>query len=234
MSSPKKAAILYTGGKDSTFAIEKIRQNGFDVTCLVSIKSENSHSYMLHTPNIGITELTAKALDLPIIFGVTRGVKEEELLDIESTLREARKSYSFDYIGSGGLCSEYQRSRLERIAHHLGVGSLVPLWGMEQREYVQNLVKLGYEFILTSVAAGGLNARWLGLRMDEDAIRELLGLSDKFHFNPAFEGGEAETLVLDCPLYLKNRLSILESEREWDGVRGTLRIKKAKLSPKKN
>ncbi len=56
----RKAAVLFTGGKDSTFAIEKLRNMGFEIPCLISMISENSDSYMLHTPNINITESVCK------------------------------------------------------------------------------------------------------------------------------------------------------------------------------
>ena len=235
MKSTKNVAVLFTGGKDSTFAIEKLRNLGFEIACLISITSENSDSYMLHTPNIRMTELSAKALDLPIVFGSSKGVKEEELRDIQSSVLEARKEYSFDYLGSGGLSSEYQRSRLEKIANEIGLGSIAPLWGISQRNYIEDLViKNAYSFILTSVSSGGLGQKWLGKIIDVEAVRELLSLSSKYQFNAAFEGGEAETLVLDCPLFLSERIEIVESEKTWDGFRGNLAIKKARLIDKKN
>jgi diphthamide synthase (EF-2-diphthine--ammonia ligase) len=38
-----------------------------------------------------------------------------------------------------------------------------------------------------------------------------------------FEGGEAETLVLDCPLY-KKRIHIKDHTIIWDGIRGMFEI----------
>ena len=110
-----KVAVLFSGGKDSTYVIEKLRSSGYEVSCLVSLISENPDSYMLHTPNIELARLSAEALEIPIEFGFTKGLKEQELIDIRNSLKEARKKFSFDYLGSGGLSSEYQRSRLQRI-----------------------------------------------------------------------------------------------------------------------
>ena len=58
---------------------------------------------MLHTPNIEITRLAAEALKIPIEFGFTKGVKEEELADIRDSVLKARIKFSFDFVGSGGL-----------------------------------------------------------------------------------------------------------------------------------
>jgi len=227
-----KVAVLFTGGKDSTYAIQKLRSLGYEVSCLVSMISENPFSYMLHTPNICIAELSATALEIPIFFGHTLGEEGKELQEISDSIAEARKRYGFNFLASGGLSSNYQKSRIEKIGNQLGVESLAPLWGIEQSQYIQILVDKGYHYILTSISAAGLNEKWLGREIDEGAVDELLNLSRKYQFNPAFEGGEAETLVLDCPLFLKKRLDIIESDRKWDGVRGTLLIKKAILVDK--
>ena len=47
---------------------------------------------------------------------------------------------------------------------------------------------------------------WQG-ELDKEAIDKLMSVSKKCGFNLTFEGGEAETLVIDCPLYCK-RLQI--------------------------
>ncbi len=232
MMEPNKVAVLFTGGKDSTYVIGKLRSLGYQVTCLVSVISENPDSYMLHTPNIRITRLSAEALNLPIEFGLTKGIKENELADIRESISQAKKKFGFDFLGSGGLSSEYQRSRLQKIAQDLGLSSLTPLWGIDQGKYLSKLVSDKYEFILTSVSAAGLDAKWLGRKINESAATELLVLAGKYHFNPAFEGGEAETLVVDCPLFLLKKIEIVESEKFWDGSRGHLTIRKAQLVDK--
>lgn len=230
--STGKAAVLFTGGKDSTYTIQKVRSSGFEVSCLITVISQNPFSYMLHTPNIQIAELSANALEIPIVFGWTNGEKEKELHDIRDSVSEARKKHEFDFLASGGLSSGYQKRRLQQIANEIGLESLAPLWGVDQSHYLRDLISESYQFILTSVSAAGLDENWLGRQIDEMAVRELLILSEKYHFNPAFEGGEAETLVLDCPLFLRKRLEIIRSERIWDGVRGSLLVKQAHLVDK--
>ena len=53
-------------------------------------------------------------------------------------------------------------------------------------------------------------------------------LAKKFGFNVNFEGGEAETLVVDCPLF-SQPLKILDSKKHWDGIRGRFEILDAEL-----
>jgi uncharacterized protein (TIGR00290 family) len=82
--------------------------------------------------------------------------------------------------------------------------------------------------MITTVAADGLDDKWLGRIVDKEAYVELKKLSEKHRFHLGFEGGEAETLVLDMPLYEKP-ISVIEASSNWDGQAGTFLIKKASL-----
>ena len=229
----KNTAVLYSGGKDSTYAIDMLKRSGHIVSCLITIVSQNPDSYMLHTANIQLTELCSRAIGIPLVVGFTDGNKEEELQDISQTILRAKKDYDFEILVSGGLASSYQKTRIEKIAEDCGLTAETPLWGINQEEYIMNLVDSGYRFILTSVSAGGLDSSWLGRETDYNSALELIRLAEKYKFNPALEGGEGETLVLDCPLFKENRLKILESRKIWNGYRGILEINKALLESKK-
>ena len=127
----KKVGVLYSGGKDSTYAIEVLKNSGFEIACLITMVSENAFSYMLHTSSILTSGLTAKALEIPNILGYTKGEKESELSDIRNTIAQAKREFGFTHLGSGGLCSVYQRSRLEKITEDFGLFSETPLWGRD-------------------------------------------------------------------------------------------------------
>ena len=77
-----KVGVLFSGGKDSTFAMYWAEQQGWDLRCLISLNSKNKHSFMFHTPNINLAKVQAECLDLPIIFKDTDGEKEIELEDM--------------------------------------------------------------------------------------------------------------------------------------------------------
>jgi diphthine-ammonia ligase len=234
LKETRQAAVLFSGGKDSTRAIQEIRSLGVKVVCLITLITDNSDSYMLHVPNIRMAELSAKALDLPIVLGTTEGEKELELVDIKRTILSAQRKYDFTVLGSGALASEYQKSRLATITSDIGLDCINPLWGRNQESYMLELAKNNYNFVLTSVSASGLDETWLGKEMDSDAVRDLISLSRKHGFNPALEGGEGETLVLDCPIFPRERIAIFESRKIWNGYTGILNITKAGLVPKES
>ena len=230
----KTVGMMYSGGKDSTYSLGKLLEEGYDVVCLITMISENSESYMLHTQSIEMTKLTSEALNLPIVIGHTQGKKVEELKDIKQTILGAREKYGIEGIGTGSIASQYQKTRIDSIGSDCGLRVLSPIWGTTQSSYMRTVILELYKFILTSVSCQGLDESWLGRELSLADLEKLEALSSKYKFNMAFEGGEAETLVLDCPLYKHKRIKILDRKIEWNGYFGWLDIKRAVLEDKQS
>ena len=225
-----KAAILFSGGKDSTMALYCALKRKEDVKYLLSMKSANDESYMFHVPNIHVTDLLAEALEIPIISVVTQGVKEEELQDLRDAF-ENLKSLGIEAIYTGALYSVYQKSRIEKLGSEVGLKIISPYWHVNELEYMRKIVSLGFKIIISGVAAWGLDESWLGREIDDDAIDELVKINEKYQVNIAFEGGEAETLAIDGPIF-KKRLKILKYRKEWHLDSGVYIIEDAILEDK--
>ncbi len=223
-------AILYSGGKDSTMALYYALKQKEDVKYLLSMKSVNNESYMFHVPNIHITDLLAEALDIPIISAVTQGIKEEELKDLKMEF-ENLKSLGVEAIYTGALYSTYQKSRIERLGREVGLEIISPYWHVNELDYMREIVSLGFKVVICGVAAWGLDESWLGRVIDDDVIDELVKINEKYQINIAFEGGEAETLAIDGPIF-KKRLKILKDKREWHLDSGVYIIEDAILENK--
>ena len=227
-----KAAVLFSGGKDSTMAAFSAIKEGHDVEYLVSVFSDNPASYMFHVANIHITELSAEAMGIKLIKKVTKGIKEEELEDLKNILIEL-KDKGIEAIYSGALFSVYQKSRIDKLCEELGLESCAPLWHRDPTGYMEEIIDLGFEVVITSVAAEGFDESWLGRKVDRDSLDEIIKLNKKYKIHIGFEGGEAETLVLDGPMFNK-RIKVIESENIWEGDSGYFLIKKAELVDKVN
>lgn len=206
-----RVAALFSGGKDSTYAAQIMSNQNYDLKCFVSLKSKNKSSYMFHTPNIDITRIQAKAAGIPLIVQETEGKKEEELTDLRKSLKRAKEEYGVEGVVSGAVHSNYQRERVEVVCDELGLKIFSPLWHKPQDELMKSLVKEGFDIRLSSIAAYGLDKSWFGRKIDSKANEELDVLNKKIGLNQAGEGGEYESLVLDCPLF-KKRIEITESD----------------------
>lgn len=222
-----KVAALFSGGKDSVYAIYITKQYGWDITNLVTIISENRNSWMFHSINIHLTDILAQAIEIPLIKRITKGEKEKELEDLKYILQ----TLDIDGVISGSIASEYQRTRIEKICHELDIKSFTPLWHKDQELILKQQIYAGFKILITGVFAFGFDAVWLGREINDACVNELGTLRKKYKINIAGEGGEFETLVLDNPLF-KKKVVIDEATKKWERDRGILKVKKAHLIPK--
>ncbi|MFH0949353.1 MAG: diphthine--ammonia ligase [Candidatus Aenigmatarchaeota archaeon] len=220
-----RLASLMTGGKDSLFAAYKAKQSGHEIKYIVYVVSENSESFMFHVPNIKLVDVHAKLMGVPAIKQKTKGEKEMELLDLKKALKKI--AGKVDGITSGAVASNYQKSRIDRVCDELKLKSVSPLWGSDPIILLNEMIDCRFEIIIQAVAAPPLNKSWLGRKIDRQCIKELTELNKKYGIHITGEGGEYESLVLNCPLFSK-RIIIDDSIPSWDekSHSGFLKIKK--------
>jgi diphthine-ammonia ligase len=224
-----RLGALISGGKDGLYAMHIMQKQNYLVPCIISMKSRNPASYMFHTPAIDMVRLQAEALALPLIEEATDGDKEKELSDLHHALARAQRDYHIDGVITGALYSTYQRDRIERVCDSLGLKVFSPLWHLNQETEMHELLDNGFSFIMTAVAAEGLDRSWLGRAITRNDIDRLSRLREQFGINVAGEGGEFETLVLAMPLFTK-QLNITESTISMENAcTGVLFIARAEL-----
>jgi diphthine-ammonia ligase len=225
-----RLGVLFSGGKDSTLALQKAAEKE-EVVCLITLVSENKESYMFHTPNIDVTAFQAEALGLPLIKKMTEGKPEEELKDLEKAVAQAIEDFKIEGVVTGAVESVYQAARIQQICNRLGVWCVNPLWKRNQKALLEEIVAEGYNVIISGVFAYPLDKKWLGKQIDESIIGKLVALSEEYGLSPSGEGGEIETTVLDAPLF-KKKIEVLDAEVEAKGNSGVFRIKRARLTEK--
>lgn len=223
-----RVAVLATGGKDSALALHRVLSMGWDVEFLVTMIPERSDSWMFHYPNIQMADLFAEAVDVPLVKAQTSGIKETEVEDLKQLLTKL----DVEAVVSGGVASRYQKDRIDKICKELRIKHVAPLWHEEPIALLREILALSMEIIIVGVYAYGFDRSWLGRRIDEKTISDLVELNRRFQVSLVGEGGEYETLVLDAPFF-KKRIELVETERIWEKTSGYLNVKKAFLVNKK-
>ena len=219
-------ACLLSGGKDSTLALHKAVGLGVKIDLLISMMTKSTESYMFHYPNVGFTSMQAESLGIRHVFAETEGKKEEELWDLERVL----KDNDVKLLVTGATYSRYQGDRVNDLARKLGIEHLAPLWHIEPKAELGEIAR-DFNAIITAVAAEGMDESMLGARIDSSMVSRLEELNRRYGINMLFEGGEAESFVLDAPLF-RERIAIVKSRKEWKGDRGMFLIEEARLVPK--
>ncbi len=227
-----KTAALFSGGKDSIWAMYKLqKEECHEIVALVTIISENPESYMYHVPNIEHTRLQAEAMELPIIIRTSKGEKEVELDDLKLALKDAIDTYGIEGVVNGAIFSNYQRRRIDKLCDELELESYSPLWKQKPKNILTETVEQGFVVIMSAVAAEGLGPEWLGVEITPEVIEQLSELHNTCYVCTAGEGGEFETFVLDGPCF-KRRLVVEDAETIWNKDSGIFKINRLRLEGK--
>ncbi|UCD72676.1 MAG: diphthine--ammonia ligase [Candidatus Bathyarchaeota archaeon] len=228
----KRAAALYSGGKDSNLALWQATRIGIKVECLLSIIPEMEESWMFHFPNAEWTALQAKGMEIPSVQVTVSSLGEREMKELDTAISNLQRSLDIDALISGVVESSYQKSRLAQICERYGLELITPLWKKDSTELISEMLRLNFDIRFVKVSAMGLGEEWLGRKLDREAFTELALLSRKYGFHLAGEGGEYETFVCDSPLF-KKRIKITRTTKSWSQDSGILYIKKAELVEKR-
>jgi ABC transporter with metal-binding/Fe-S-binding domain ATP-binding protein len=230
---------LFSGGKDSSWALYRALEAGHPVENLVTVHPAGD-SYMYHTPATELTALAAEAVGIELL-DVRPGAFDDdgppdssargdaELEPLEAALAELRAEWgAIGGVTAGAVESEFQTERIRGMCDRLGAELYAPLYGEAPRALADAMLEAGFEIVVVAVAAGGLDESWLGRRLDSEAFAELERLGETHGVHLLGEGGEFETLVVAAP-HMDRRIE-LDAEPVWEGTRGHLRVADARLA----
>ena len=230
---------LFSGGKDSSWALYRALESGLSVERLVTVHPDGD-SYMYHVPATELAGLAAESIGIPLVdvhpeaFGADdvsdAGEQgDDELRPLETALSTLATEVDGGIAGltAGAVESEYQTSRIEAMADRLGADLFAPLWQRDPTTLAEEMLDAGFEITIIRVAAADLDESWLGRTLDADVLAELQTLNDEYGVHVLGEGGEFETLVTDGPHM--DRPIELGYSVEWDGTRGSIVVEDATL-----
>lgn len=204
---------------------------GHEVVALANLLPPDAHtddmdSYMYQTVGHQVIAAYASCCGLPLyrrrIQGhpcdqslVYDGTKGDEVEDLAALLAFVKAEMPcVQAVASGAIASDYQRTRVERVCERFGLVSLAYLWHQPQAPLLQRMIDAGIDAVLVKIAAAGLSTqKHLGANL-QTMLPFLLELRHRYGLNVCGEGGEYETLTLDCPLF-KHGCLVLDS---WECV----------------
>ncbi|KAI0307305.1 hypothetical protein B0F90DRAFT_1814078 [Multifurca ochricompacta] len=252
-----KYIALLSGGKDSCYNLVHCHKNGHELVAAASLGPEHEEldSYLYQTVGQDAIEFVARALDVPlyrrVISGIAlaqgseygsrnvevrEGIAGDETEDLYTLLADVKSRHpDANGVSVGAILSNYQRVRVEHVCQRLSLTPLSYLWQRDQADLLSEMIAAGMEAVLIKVAGIGLTTKHLGKTLPEMQAT-LVKLNSLYGSHICGEGGEYETLTLDCPLF-KQRITLLETEvvihsdNDFATV-AFLRIKHASLDPK--
>ncbi|MEM1897530.1 MAG: diphthine--ammonia ligase [Sulfolobales archaeon] len=209
----EKTLVLYSGGKDSHYALVKALSQGYNVEKLLIAIPSRTDSWLFHTVNISWSALHGKLLGIDYDLMSCSGIRDVEVGELRRKLEELRR-YGFKYVVSGVVASNYQKSVVDRLCSELGLTHITPLWGYDPYTLLFEELRTT-EFVITALQAYGLDVKWLGSKIDLSNVEDFIAMCRKYNVNLVGEGGEFETFVTSSPLFQGRRICIKSSRKVW-------------------
>lgn len=247
-----KYVALLSGGKDSCYTIVELHRQGHELICLANLHPpegrEEEDSYMYQTAGHDAIAVIAECFGKPLYRRAIAGTSANQVLrytptagdeveDLYQLLADVKAAHpEVEAVSSGAILSTYQRTRVEDVCSRLGLVSLAPLWQREQGQLLQDMLDSGIEAILVKVATLGLDP-YKHINKSLTSLQHLFTTLHKKHgFHQCGEGGEYETLTLDCPMFATHRLVLDETEvvveDDSGGTVGVMKVLKCHAEPK--
>ena len=224
-----KLVAAWSGGKDSCFACYKAIQEGYDVSYLLVMMSDMRESNF-HMIRADMLDAQSQAIGIPIMKCTTTPDTYEQ--DFKKALLKM-KAQGVEGIVTGDVfdVALHEAGWLDRICKEVDLKPVRPLWHCDTQQILEEFISEGFKATLVRIKAGTLGMEWLGREIDTEFFDNLLKFGT---IDPCGENGEFHTFVTDGPLFKRNRIEILESEKVKLNGNGRLVIKRFEIKLKRS
>lgn len=210
LNQDMKKAILFSGGKDSFFALQKSLEQGA-VDFLIGIESQAGDTQLHAGPEVNkaMRQAQLESLGLPYL-QLTLGAGENYLHELFVGLQALVQENEITHLVTGDLWHSYTSGIADMLAGALNVKLIRPAREVcSAREhdmvYMSQVITYGIESVIVSVRQGSLPENFVGKIIDKALINKLAAM----RVDAAAEGGEYQSFVLAAPI-MKGRIIIDE------------------------
>jgi diphthine-ammonia ligase len=222
-----KVVCAWSGGKDSCFACYKALQEGHEVVNLLIMMSDPGISNF-HMIRSDMLDAQSQAIGIPIVKRTTTPDTYEQ--EFKKALLQM-KAKGVEGIVTGDVfdVALHEAGWLDRICKEVGLTPVRPLWHLDTQQILEEFINASFKATVVRIVTNLLSMDWLGREINKKFLDDLLKLGN---VDPCGEHGEFHTFVTDGPLFKKQRIEILESEKEKLNGNTRLVVKRFGVKPK--
>ena len=195
MSARPRAAVSWSGGKDSCAAFERARA-AFDVVAAVTMVDEAGTRSRSHGIRVELLRAQTAAIGLGHVMRPCDWSSYEA--EFENGLRQLAAD-GVTHVIYGDLVYPEHLAWAERMSERAGVIAVEPLFGTPTLEVARSFVRSGARATIVAVNASQLDSSWLGTELSDDAIDRLIAAG----VDPCGENGEYHTFVTNSPSFAR-------------------------------
>lgn len=194
----QNAAILWTGGKDSSMALHEADQSGYCIRCLVTFAPPEP-DFLAHP--LAFIKLQAQALALPhYVLPISAPFENS----YETSLCRLRDEMDIHCVVTGDIAEVNGHPNwIRERTRPVGMSMHTPLWGRDRNALLQQLLDRGFKARVSCVNTRWLHENWIGRELTHSAIAELRMIRERTGLDLCGEEGEYHTLVIDGPQFTR-------------------------------
>jgi uncharacterized protein (TIGR00290 family) len=194
----ERAAVSWSGGKDSTFALYKmLKANNYQIESLLTTITEGVNRISIHGVRESLLEKQAAGLNIPLkkMYIPQNSSNEVYQQRMEEQLIEL-KNQGIETVIFGDILLEDVRAYREELIEKQKMKAIFPLWGQSTDGLIKEFLSLGFKTITTCIDTERLSNKFLGREIDELFIKEL-----PENVDPCGENGEFHTFTFSGPIF---------------------------------
>jgi diphthine-ammonia ligase len=184
-------AALFSGGKDSLYAIHLAESRGLKVDLLIHLVPTIKRFSFTHCINLPLMYRLAKIMCKKLsIINLNVGV---------DAFRNELASIGVDTLIAGDIHLDQHIRWLDSICSPIGINILEPLYGEDTIDLYHEIMSAGFSAKIIALRLDRMDKKWLGFTLSNESAETFLNECNDV--DPLGENGEYHTVVTDCPLY---------------------------------
>ena len=193
MRTKPRAAISWSGGKDSCAALHRTRSD-YDIVCMITMFDESAERSRSHGLRPEVLSSQAERLGLRQALG--RCTWQTYDTAFGEALRQV-KADGVTHVIFGDILFDEHRRWAEQMCEGAGLTAVEPLFGSSTLALFEEWTDSGADALIVTARAEFFDQTWLGRPLR----RDMLGSFTRLGVDPCGERGEYHTVVTKSPLF---------------------------------
>jgi diphthine-ammonia ligase len=193
MTGPPRAAVSWSGGKDSLAALAAVRDR-FEIVAALTMFDETGSRSRSHGLRPSLVAQQAERLGLRLVSACCTWSSYNAQFTAALRTLEAD---GVTHVVFGDLLFPEHREWAERRCDEAGLTAVEPLWGIPTSDLFDAFVRSGVTALMVTVREPWLDESWLGRPLSAN----MKPLFVERGIDPCGERGEYHTAVIDSRLF---------------------------------